>query len=142
MIIAVCFFIGRSPCKPNYIHLGNFVKKFTLLFTLPKPYKVLDNLNGMDIIKLNYKERSRMTPDEKNKIVIVNKVKQYCDRLPIDRSEFIGRCLQSRKTFRGRRLTADTAGRIYDGETGIVLGTAGLVAAALGVTISEIFEIK
>jgi hypothetical protein len=83
-----------------------------------------------------------MNPRNENEITIRNKVKDYCDRAGIDRNEFVGMCLQSRKTFRGRRLTADTAGRIYDGENGMVLGTAGLIAAVLRVSVEELFDIK
>lgn len=83
-----------------------------------------------------------MNPPKENQVTIKNKVKEFCDRKGWDREYFVGLCLQSKKTFEGRRLKAETAGRVYDGETGLVLGTAGLVAAALGVKLEELFEIN
>lgn len=85
------------------------------------------------------KEIDRMSPD---KIVIKNKVKEFCDKKDLDRLGFIGVCLQSKRTINGRRLQSDTAGRVYDGETGITIQTAGLVAAALGVKIGDLFELQ
>jgi hypothetical protein len=34
------------------MYIGKFVKELST----PKPYKNIDNINSMDIIKLNYKE--------------------------------------------------------------------------------------
>jgi hypothetical protein len=76
------------------------------------------------------------------KIIIKNKVRDFCDQKGYDRDYFVGICLQSKATFDGRRLKADTAGRVYDGETGLVLGTAGLIASALGVSIGDLFDLK
>lgn len=80
-----------------------------------------------------------MSPE---KVVMRNLVKNIADKKGIDRTSFIGLCLSSRKTIDGRRLSAKTAERVYDGETGISLTTAALIAAALGVEVSEIFVIE
>lgn len=80
-----------------------------------------------------------MSPD---KLIVLNKVKAYAEKKGIDRTSFIGLCLQSKKEIDGRRLKAKTAERVYDGETGISLSTALLVAEALGVELGELFEIK
>ena len=74
--------------------------------------------------------------------VIQNKVKSLCTERKLDREQFIGLCLQSRAEINGKRLTYDTAGRAYDGETTLSLTTAALIAAALNVELSEIFTIK
>lgn len=77
-----------------------------------------------------------------SQVIMKNLVKQLADKKGIDRTSFVGLCLSSRKTIDGRRLSAKTAERVYDGETGISLSTAALVAAALGVEVSEIFVIE
>lgn len=76
------------------------------------------------------------------KVIVKNKVREVAEKRSLDRTSFIGLCLQSRKTLEGKRLTADTAGRAYDGETTISMTTAALIASALGVDLSELFEIK
>ena len=76
------------------------------------------------------------------KVIVKNKVREISEKRGLDRTSFIGLCLQSRKILHGKRLTADTAGRAYDGETNLSITTAGLIASALGVDLSEIFEIK
>ncbi len=74
--------------------------------------------------------------------VIRNKVAEYCKAKGLDRTSFLGKCLSSTTTHKGRRLNADTAGRVFDGDTGISLGTAGLVAKALGAKLDQLFDIK
>lgn len=76
------------------------------------------------------------------KIVIKNKVKEIAEKRSLDRNQFIGLCLSSRKRIDGKGLTADTAGRVYDGETGLSLRTAALIAAALGLSIEDVFDLS
>lgn len=79
----------------------------------------------------------------KKKVVIRNKVKDYCESKGIDRNQFVAKCISAPlSTETGRALTIDTVTRIYGGETGITLPTAALVAAALGVELSDLFEIE
>jgi hypothetical protein len=77
-----------------------------------------------------------------NKVIVKNKVRDVAEKRGLDRSSFIGLCLQHRRILEGKRLTADTAGRAYDGETTLSMTTAALIASALGVDLSELFEIK
>lgn len=78
----------------------------------------------------------------KKKIVIKNKVQQYCEERGIDRNQFISKCITAPLTTdTGRALTVDTASRIYNGETAITLPTAALVAGALGVSIGDLFDV-
>lgn len=78
----------------------------------------------------------------KKKINIKNKVREYCEKEKIDKNRFIALCLSPLITETGRTLTVHTITRIYDGDTQIGLTTAGLIAAALGVELSEIFSIE
>jgi hypothetical protein len=83
-----------------------------------------------------------MNPSKEKKIVIENRVSAYCESQGIDRNDFLVKCLQSKATIDGRRLTAKTAESVFDGETGITLRTAALVASALGVDLEDIFKIR
>jgi transcriptional regulator with XRE-family HTH domain len=79
----------------------------------------------------------------KKHLLIKNKVREYCDREGISKNQFLSKALSSPlQTDTGRALTVDTATRIYNGETSITLPTAGLIAAALGVEIGDLFEVE
>lgn len=79
----------------------------------------------------------------KKKLNIMNRVREYCEKEKIDKNRFLALCLSSPLTTEtGRTLTVDTIVRIYNGDIAITLPTAGLIAAALGVEISEIFTIE
>lgn len=79
----------------------------------------------------------------KKKLNIENRVRQYCEQKGIDRNRFMVLCLESPLTTEtGRALTPDKVTKIYNGDTAITLQTAGLIAAALQVDLSEIFIIK
>jgi hypothetical protein len=79
----------------------------------------------------------------KKQIQIISKVKEYCDKHNINKNQFIAKCISSPITTEtGTALTIDTASRIFDGDTGIRLATAGLVASVFEVDISELFTIK
>jgi hypothetical protein len=78
----------------------------------------------------------------KTQAIIRNKVSDYCYRNGLDKNDFIGRCLSSKRRIDNKGLTYDTASRVFDGDTGLSLTTAGLVAAALGVQIGDLFDIE
>jgi hypothetical protein len=82
------------------------------------------------------------TMAKKKEVKISNRVKEICDKRGLDRQEFIGLCLLSKVTYEGRRLTPETAGRVYDGTGGIGLGTYALVAIVLDVPIEDLFTIE
>ena len=94
----------------------------------------------MDIIKSKLQGVKSMTPRIGQTTKLLNGVREYCEAHGMDRNDFVAKCISSRVSVDGKRLTVDTASRVYDGETGISLKTASLVAVALGVDISEIFK--
>ena len=79
----------------------------------------------------------------KKKVILSSKILDYCKREGLDKNQFIARCISAPlSTETGRTLTIDTVTRIYNGDTGITLPTAALVAKALGVEIGDLFEVS
>lgn len=83
-----------------------------------------------------------MSAQKKHIAVIENHVAALCKERGLDRSEFVGICLLSRVIIDGKKLTAETAGRVFDGATQIDFRTAALVAKALEVEIEKIFKVR
>lgn len=72
-----------------------------------------------------------------SKLIVINHVREICDRMGLDEDGFIGACLQGKN-----KVKLDTAKRLYRGDTNFHTETVIAAAEALGVRMEDLFETK